>query len=192
MDDSAFLSPSLANSPEETIVVNGHPCIDLEGLPGICSLRAVEGSTIDLTLPGKPYPLQLSISCSEAAKFDKEISVSEGTPTKVSIPVPLLSVTKSFTCIGEVYPQDRSQQISLKFEVRVKIIDKKYEALETPRIIKAGDTTFVVVGKYALHTFVKDKNVWTYYFKSPIVKVSGGKIIVVSESLSGRKSFFKN
>lgn len=192
IDDTAFLQPAIANSPEELVSVNSHPCIDIEGLPGMCSLRVFEGSTIDLTVSGKPYPFQLSISCSDAVKFDKEISVEAKTITKLIIPVPLLEITKSFTCIGEIYPQDRSQQISSKFELRVKIIDKNYEVLETPRIISKEGNTYVVVGKYALHTFVKDNGIWKYYFKDSIVKVSGNKLIIMTESFSGRKSFFKN
>lgn len=183
--DLHYVSPAAANSPELLVLLNGVVCADLSGAPGLCALRAVEGSTINLQIPGQAYAYDLSLVCSDSTGFTQKLSSLSENILSIPLAVPSLAVTKSFTCIGELFPSDRPQPISSRFEFRVKIVAADYQALERPHY----QDGFLVLGSHSLHAYVQDSGVWQYYHKVPDVKVIDPTAPCIVESASGRRTY---
>jgi len=191
MDDSAFLSPTSANSPEAFVSVNNFPCVDVEGIPGLCSIRIKQNQSLKISLSGKPYPYQLSLVCSENVKVNQEFSLPAKEKFSFEISSQNFKSMKSFICIGEIYPQDRPEEVSSKFEIRVKILDENYETGEQIRLEKQSDGYYLNFGKYAKYVHVYDQGKWYFYSKSPSVKVSSPDVFAIAETQTCRYSFFK-
>jgi hypothetical protein len=192
MSDVAFMGPAAANSPEQPVAVNGRACLDTDGNPGLCSSRIVAGQELVLSLPGRPYPYQLVLACSAALKADAEYSVPAGEPFTVALKTAGLPADlKSFICMGELHPQDRPEEVSARFEVRAKLVEKAYEQAEIPRLRRDGDDWYVDTGKYAFHVHVLDQGVWTYHRKASSVRVSGPQVLVEVETETCRRAVLR-
>jgi hypothetical protein len=192
MSDAAFMPPAAAGSPEQPVAVNGRACLDTDGNPGLCSARVRAGTRLELSLPGRPYAYQLVLTCSAALKADAEYSVPAGQPFAVALETSGLPAdVKSFICIGEAHPQDRKDEVSSRFEVRAKVVDKAYEGAEVPRLRRDGGDWFVDTGKYALHVHVLDGGVWTYHYRASSVKVTGPQVLVEVETEACRRSVLR-
>jgi hypothetical protein len=191
IDDSAFLKPTLGNSPEHPLLLNGKGCLDIDGIPGLCSLRIKSDSDLEITLNGRDYSYQLELSCSAHVATNLQISVPGQQIQKINIPSERFKDSKSFICIGGIYPQDRPDEVSSKFEFRVKVISPDYESREEIQIYLEDNQWFAAPGKYALHTYIYDNNQWKYYYKATSVKVTSPNILVLSESRLCRYNFYQ-
>jgi hypothetical protein len=191
MDDEAFLSPSAGNSPEESVTVNGRPCLDTDGGPGLYAVRAKSGSDLVVSLSGRPYAYQLDVTCSASVAFQGQYSAPAAQPLSFTIPAAAFSADKSFTCIGELHPQDRPEPVSTKFEFRASVVSSAYVPRESIQVLQRGGRWYAEPGKYSLHTFVLDGGTWRYYREVTSVTVSGPGVTVTSESRQGRKNLYR-
>jgi hypothetical protein len=192
MDDSSFMTPSKANAAEVLVTVNGRPCLDVDGAPGLCALRIKSGEDLVIGLSGEPYAYQLTLTCSSGLQLNGQYSSPAGQVLRVTIPADKYGNLKSFTCIGEIFPQDRPEPSSSKFEFRAAVVSQAYVPREPVQVVERGDGRwYAEPGPYALYTLVKDSGVWRVYHRETSIHVSGPDVIVASESRECRMNLYR-
>jgi hypothetical protein len=163
--DLNFLNSAQANSPEYLAFINGKPCKDMDGQIGLCAKRIRSDEKITMALDKRPYAYRLNVVCSSNVDFKLSVDVVEDKPFSFDILPASFGGLKSFTCTGEVFPQDRPQEVSAFWHARFVIYDKNYQARE--EIYSARDT--IIFGQHAKYTLVNDeivlKKKTTYNFK---------------------------
>lgn len=189
-DDVGYLVSAIADSPELPVLVDGYICQDVAGKPGLCSVRIKQYRDLNFTFYERQYSYKLHIVCSKKLNFEKTFDVSANKNFAVEIPHKLFEDVDSFICIGEVFPQDREEKISAKFEVRVKVIDGGYVEREKMQLEKDGDEHYLILGKHALYSRVYDGE-WKSYTKKTKVRVRNPlSLVAYSESYSFRVNSF--
>lgn len=191
MDDSAFVSPAIGNSPEISVTVNGKPCVDTDGQPGLCAVRAKTGIDLTVQLSGEPYAYQLDLVCSSSLAFDGQFSSPSEQELTITVPSAKMVGLKSFTCIGTMLPQDRPEPVSSSFEFRATVVSADYQARESVQVTHEPSGWKVYPGKYAMYTFVRDAGIWVYHSDDTSVDVSGPDVVVTSESRLGRRNVYR-
>lgn len=191
-DDFTFMSDARANYFSEEVTVNNYLCKDITGAPGACSIQIPNNLDLTLKLAPRPYEYRVTITCSSKLGFEVNTTVLENTERLITIPKDKIAAIDSFTCIGEVFPQDRPEAVSMKFEVRTKVYNAELIKLDEPRIdISSKGKADILVGIYAKHTkvcnstdceFVQEK----YRFKSKLRQVR----YIKAESASGRLAYW--
>ena len=129
--DLGFLNSAQANSPEYLVKINGKFCKDLDGQIGLCAKRVKSDEKITFVLDKRPYSYRLNVDCSSLVDFKLSVDVLEDNVFEFSIDPELFKEAKSFTCIGEVFPQDRPQEVSAFWHSRFVVFDKEYQARES-------------------------------------------------------------
>lgn len=161
--DLGFLNSAQANSMEYLAKINGKHCKDLDGLIGLCAKRINSDEDLVFEFDPRPYSYRLNVRCSQAIDVDFSVDVMKDKTYNFKIISSKYGQERSFTCIGEVFPDDRDQQVSATFQVRVIIRDAAY--LPREEIYQEGD--YVILGKNAKYATVDKKQ----YEKSPTVKL---------------------
>ncbi len=190
-DDVGFLVSAQANSPEFPVYINGKLCTDMEGFVGLCSKRI--RSTEDVTFKFDPqsYPYLLTVSCTQGVTPVPPATVPAGDRFTFTIKAEDFSQFRSFTCIGEVGPQDRSPPISAKFRVTFVVVDSEYVQRERIYLKKDGKKNYVVLGQHAKDSWVKDSNGWHRFKKMTFVQVFGdpSNVKAYSQSYAMRMNY---
>jgi len=190
--DVGFLNSAQANSMEFPIKIKGKVCLDLEGVTGLCSTRMKSDEDFVMVIDPQEYSYRYTLTCSKEANADRTIDVAANIETKVVIPKANLVGMKSFICIGEIFPAERQQEVSAKWEVRVKIQDAQYQARESIYETVSGKNTVIVLGKNALYSRVCYGTACKNYTKATtVVKEDKKNLVVYSESASMRFNFYK-
>jgi len=190
--DIGFLVSAVADSPEFPVRIDGYNCEDMSGKPGLCSLRLKQYRILKFQFEPRQYAYRLHIVCSKATGFEQSYDVDVDKPLLVEMPYKHYENLKSFICIGEVFPRDREDKISAKFEVRVKLIGKEYVEREKMRLEKDGDDYYLVLGEHAYFSRVYDKGEWKSYKKKTKIQVFDiPSLMAYSESYSFRVNSFK-
>lgn len=185
--DVGFLVSAVADSPEFPVMVDGYFCQDISGKSGLCSVRLKHYKNLKFDFAKSQYAYKVHLLCSKSTGFDKSFDVEEGMPLQIEVPYNNFENIKSFICIGEVFPRDREDKISAKFEVRVKLIDNEYVEREDMRLEKDGDDHYLILGEHARYSRVFDQNEWKYYKKRTKVQVFDiPALMAFSESYSFR------
>lgn len=161
--DSGFLNSAQANSMEYLAVINGKVCKDLDGLVGLCAKRIASNEDLNFSFDSRPYSYRLDIRCTSTINSDFAVDVLKDKPYSFKIPFSKFATERSFTCIGEVFPQDRAQEVSATFSIRVIVKDAAYRARE--EIYQ--EQGYVVLGKNALYAKIDSRN----YEKNTVVKM---------------------
>jgi hypothetical protein len=120
-DDVGFSNSSQANSPEFPVYVDGHLCKDDVGNPGVCSKRIKSTDTITFHIDPQQYAYNLDISCETPVTIPPSISVPKNSPVDFTMTAPW--ALNNFVCEGEIFPEDRTQPLSAKWEIRVSLDD---------------------------------------------------------------------
>src|SRR5574343_458180 len=113
-DAVGFLSSAQANSPEQFVLVNGKPCIDMDGIPGLCAKRIASNQTISFKFERQQYAYRVSIKCTAETGVNASWDVRQGEAFEYKITPDKFSPLRLFTCIGDIFPGDRSDPISSK------------------------------------------------------------------------------
>lgn len=185
--DLGFLVSAIAESPEVPVMIDGYNCEDMSGRPGLCSLRLKAFRDLVFEFFPRQYPYRLHILCSKKVGFEESYDVERDKKFHVTIDHNKYEKLDSFICIGEVFPRDRPDKVSGKFEVRVKLITPDYVHREKMQLEQDGDEYYLVLGEHALYSRVFDQNKWTSYKKTVRIKVhEPATLQAVSESYSFR------
>jgi hypothetical protein len=129
--DLGFLNSAQANSPEFLVKINGKFCKDVDGQIGLCAKRVKSNEKISFILDKRPYSYRLNVECSASINFKLNVDVIEDTVYEFSISPESFQEQQSFTCVGEVFPQDRPQEVSAFWHTRFVVFDKNYQARES-------------------------------------------------------------
>lgn len=150
--DLGFLNSAQANSPEYLVKINGSYCKDMDGHIGLCAKRIKSNEKIIFVLDKRPYSYRLNVNCSSLVDFKLSVDVLENSPFEFEISPDKFPEIKSFTCIGEVFPQDRKEEVSAFWHTRFIVYDKKYQARESIYV----QDDLVVLGQHAKHSVLND------------------------------------
>lgn len=163
--DTGFLNSAQANSPEYLVRINGVYCKDMDGSIGLCAKRVRSDEKISFHLDSRPYAYRLNVTCSSNVGFNLSIDILQNASFDFDIDAGKFSNSKSFTCVGEVFPQDREESVSAFWHARFVVYDKDYQAREA--IYSDGKN--VILGQYAKYSVINDdiklKNTSVYKFK---------------------------
>jgi len=183
-DDFSFGVSAQADSPEFPVYINGKMCLDTDNIPGLCSKRISSNEALIIRLDARTYSYSLQLACTRELNESQSFHVESGKSFEYAIKPEKFTNLKSFTCIGEVFPDDRSQPLSAKWEVRVKVVDKDYVNRETAYFRSEKGRRFLVMGAHARTVNVQDEGVWHTYIESPVIEIKGDseKVMAFSES----------
>lgn len=190
--DIGFLNSAQANSMEFPIKIKGRVCLDLEGMTGLCSTRMDSNQDFTMTIDPQSYSYRYKLTCSREINADQARDVMADVPMKITIPKANLVGVKSFICIGEIFPADRPQELSAKWEVRVKVQDVKYQEREAIYETTSGKNKVLVVGRNALYTRVcYAEDCRSYTKQTTIKKEDKVGLSIYSESYNMRYNYYK-
>lgn len=153
--DLGFLNSAQANSPEYLVKINGKFCKDLDGEMGLCAKRIKSNEKISFILDKRAYSYRLNVSCSSLVNFKLSVDVLENANFEFSIEPEAFQEAKSFTCIGEVFPQDRSESVSAFWHSRFIVVDKLYQGREE---IYSQDGA-LILGSNAKYTLLNEDKI---------------------------------
>lgn len=188
-DDIGFLVSAQANSPEFPVYLNGTICKDMDGNPGLCSKRIKSTDTLKFSFDPQVYAYDLTIACTNPISVAGG-SVGANQGFEISITPDQMQGLKSFVCIGEVFPQDRTQPLSAKFEIRIVVADVNYVARERITTTTQNGDTYLVLGQYARSAWVFDGEKWSLHTKDTMVKLKDpAKAKAYSESYNMRFNY---
>lgn len=191
-DDIGFLVSAQANSPEFPAYVNGHLCVDMDGLPGVCSKRIRSDEDLVLRFDPQGYVYTLTLTCSSGMPARPSVTVPANTSHVEMIKPSEFIQFRSFSCIGEVGPQDRQPPISAKFRVNVTVTDAAYVGMDRIFHGNVDGKNVLVIGQYARAAWVFDQGKWTRYDKATAVEVRDPpeKLKAYSQSFAMRFNYF--
>lgn len=172
-DDVGFLVSAQADSPEFPVYINGHLCTDMEGNPGLCAKRIISSEDVMFRFDPQTYAYLLSVNCTAGIPVPANTTVPAGQSYSFTLKAADLAVFRSFTCAGEVDPQDRTPPISSFWKASFTIVDAKYTRREVPFLTKQGSDTYLVLGEFARNAWVYDQSRWTRHTQDTVVKIQG-------------------
>lgn len=150
-DDSTFLVAAQAASPEFLTYVNGMVCRDINNAIGLCALKVKHLQDLEFRTEPQQYGHRVHLVCSENVLGDKSFDVAKGGAWAFVLDHDAFKAAKSFLCIGEVFPADRPEAVSARFEVRFRVVDEHYVERERLDVRRDGEELVVVLGKNALY-----------------------------------------
>lgn len=190
--DHAFPVASQANSLELPVYVNKRLCVDMDGQPGLCSKRISNMTPLVIIIDPRPYAYRLQMTCSQAVGSSKSYDVLKENPLTIKIEPDKFNHVKSFICMGELYPYNTDQQVSAKFEVRVKVQDDEYVKREEITVVSGDKSDKVIFGVYAKYSTVcyEGGNCKTFTRVTSTNIKKGKKYFAFSESERMRYNYF--
>lgn len=196
-EDYGYLNSSQANSPEYPVYINNRLCLDLDKRPGLCAVRIRSDRSIEIKIDPQLYSYRLQLVCSKGTEIDKSFDVKEQTDFAYTIDNSSFSKLRSFTCIGEVFPTDRLESVSAKFEIRFIVYDGNYISREAMYFLKTGDSSVVNIGGYSRTAIVYYYNYKLKKYrlmqinKEDIITIPSDRFYLYSESSNMRFNYLE-
>jgi hypothetical protein len=191
-DDIGFLVSAQAGSSEFPVYLNGKLCRDMEGLPGLCAKRLKSTEPLTFSFDAQSYSYSLNIRCTQGVDTIPPATVPSGEQYSFTLKAEAFAQFRSFTCIGEIFPQDRDSPISSQFEVRFSVVDARYLPREAIYLRDKDGKTGLVLGAHARTSHVFDEGKWKRYSKKTIVEIKGDpeQVKAYSESFAARFNYY--
>lgn len=183
--DLGFMNSAQANSMEYLVRINGSACKDMDGQVGLCAKRIPSNAPIEFKMDGREYGYRFTLTCTRTIDSDFSVDVLPEQPLTFSIPPEKFSEVRSFTCIGEVFPHDRDQEISTGWHARFVVYDGKYQPREEIYSTTIKKENHLVLGKHARYVHVNGR----MYKKATTVE-SEKDVQAYSESERGRFNYY--
>lgn len=178
-NDIGFLNSAQANSMEYFVRINDKPCVDMDEKVGLCAKRVKTNENLVFKMMAREYGYRFNLKCSSDIDSNLSVDIKKETPYSFQIDAEKFSHTRSFTCIGEVFPHDRKQEISASWHVRVLTVDKDYTEREKVQEIKSKGKTYLVMGKHARYVHHDGK----IEKKKPVIEKGSGFAFSESEMM---------
>ena len=191
-EDNNFMMPVEGGSLESLVYIKNIPCKDLYGNIGACTLSHDAVDNIILNIPPNDYDYALDFVCSSNINFTKNYDVLKRTPFQITIPLENFKDEKSFMCVGEIFPGDRTV-VSHKFEIRVRVVNARYMKRNIITVSKKKGGVELVLGQFAKHIRVFNNGNIEFLSKKTTLKINKKDletIKVITESESGRFNYF--
>lgn len=187
-DDIGFLNSAQANAMEFYVSVDSIPCKDVEGNIGACTKRIKSDQDPILRHLPKPYAYTIDVRCTEGTGIGFSMDIEEGAAWEYAIPHSAFIDFRSFTCTGEIFPHDRDNALSARWQIRFIVFDTDYKERESIYIDDDGN---IILGRYAKYARVCEDGDCKNYKERTVVKVDTGKeIVAFSESEVVRFNYF--
>tara|TARA_R100000458_G_C8270675_1_gene245426 strand:- start:746 stop:1375 length:630 start_codon:yes stop_codon:yes gene_type:complete len=168
--DKFSLNSANAKSYEYPITINNHMCLDLNKRPGLCALQHQHSIPVKIEVDPRPYSYLFFIKCTKGI-FSKRIDVPKGKPVFLEIAPDTFEAYDGFSCIGEVFPDDR-ENVSARFNFLVRLVKADYLFREEIALFKDSQE-FLVLGRHSLYSTIngKTKKKKTIIKNKPGIKV---------------------
>ena len=190
LHDPGFMTSGEA-SPEYPVMINGYLCKDIEKRAGNCATSVLSGKVVTVELFPQQYNYRLVFSCSKGVGIDQTVDVRAKESYYIKIDHNQYKDKSSFICIGQVFPQDRLDKVSMRWEMRVKIIPREYQSREKMRMYKKGDKYYLLPGIHALYTSVRDtQGKIHHHHQQTQIELSDNINNAWSESYQGRLNYW--
>lgn len=176
--DLGFMNSAQANSMEYMVKINSKVCKDLDGKVGLCATRVKTNEPLRFEMDAREYGYRFNLTCTSSIDSDFSIDIEKEKPFAFSIHHDKFSSVKSFTCIGEVFPHDRNQEVSANFSVRAIVTDSLYLEREIIYKTKQEEKSFLVLGKHARYVHLND----SFYKKKTKLELEDQNSKAYSES----------
>ena len=167
-NDSGFLNSAQANSYEYPLKVAGKLCKDLDGVPGACIKQFPSDQPIRFRLDAQEYGYRLAVNCSDSINSDFSVDVEDEKPYEWKIDPHKFANVRQFTCIGEIFPEDRDNSLSAKWHLRALIRDGQYVARERIYYHPEG---YLVLGKHSKYAKVCHSGSCERHDETTVLKV---------------------
>jgi len=189
-DDFSFMSDARGNFFSEEVYLNNDLCRDMSNTTGACTLQIPSTGALKYLVAARPYGYRITFVCSKKINFEFSRQVSEMETLEFEIPDKHFKNEQSFTCIGEIFPEDRKEAVSAKFETRIKVFNPHLIKMDKPVSRVEDNKKYIVLGKYSLHGRICNLEECIYTHKEVYKEVNlNGPIFVRNESASGRLSY---
>jgi len=176
-DDAGFLNSAQANSLEFLVTIDNVTCKDAEGFVGACTKRVRSNHDPILRHEAKPYSYTIDIRCTEGTGIGFSMDVPADTKWEYAIPFEKFADFLSFSCTGEIFPGDRENSVSAKWQIRFIVYDAIYKERE---LMYVNDEGFLILGKFSKYARVCQDGKCKDYEEKTCVKVDPKKKIVAS------------
>lgn len=184
--DIGFLNSAQANSMEYLVKVGDSVCRDVDGLVGLCAKRVKSNRPLKFKHESRPYGYRFHFRCSSSINSDFSVDVDSDQAFNWEIKPNKFEGVKSFTCVGEVFPEDRDQEVSAAWHVRIIVIDGDYLPRESIyESVKSGKK-LLILGKHAKYGVINGKS----YKKKPTIKIKKPIKFAYSESERCRFNYY--
>lgn len=188
--DIGFLNSAQANSHEWPVRVADALCADMEGLPGACTKRVLSNAPVKLSHDARPYGYRIDVRCTAATGVGFSMDVPPNAVWEYELTPDKFQALRSFTCQGEVFPEDRDNSLSAIWQIRFLVVDQAYKARETPYISGSSDDQILVVGKNAKYATFCVEDECEMKREKTTIEFSQG-MIAYSESEVMRFNYFR-
>ena len=186
-NDIGFLNSAQANSMEFFVTVDSVSCKDVDGAIGACTKRVASDHDPVLRHIAKPYAYTIDVRCTNGL-IGFSMDVAEGASWEFALPHERFVDYRSFTCTGEIFPQDRENALSARWQIRFIVFDTQYKEREMIYLDDEGD---LILGKFAKYARVCQDDRCKNYHKETTVKVNSDKVITAfSESEVVRFNYY--
>ena len=176
-DDVSFLNSSQSGSYEYPAYVAGKVCKDMDGNIGACVKQVSGNKAVNFVIDPQSYSYTLQFKCSKiGVSWDKDVPAGQRFPW--SLPPESFSKEVSFTCEGEVFPHDRPNSDSAKFQIRILVVDPSYNKREVIHVVEG----YLVLGQYAKFSRVCYSNQTCKRYKKETAVKEKGVVFAYSES----------
>ena len=199
LDDLGFSVSAMANSPEWPVYINGKFCRDIDGIMGLCSKRVKSNESVSIKFEKQSYDYRVHLQCSKDTGIDFSVDVPKINllPYEYVIKPEQFSTLRSFTCIGEIFPGDRTEPTSAKFEIRIMVVDASYAVREIMNLYKYKGKDYLLLGQHAKYSIVYDhkngKEIRRTYKQETMVQIDDpSNVRALSESFSMRFNSYGN
>jgi hypothetical protein len=193
-DDKGFLNSAQANSFEFLVYVNGRVCKDMDGIVGMCSKRLKSTDSIEFKIEPLDYAYRVKVTCSKELGVNFTRDYPANTHVTFTITADDYQEVKTFVCIGELFPTDRPEEISFKWQIRVEVIDAKYLKREEIFVQETEGGRYLVLGQNARLSKVYINGKFYEHKEKAIVKLPKksveAEVKAMSESYMGRFNYF--
>jgi len=189
--DRSFLNSAQAGSFEYPMKVNGYLCQDMERVPGLCSKRLADNQALILSISPQLYAYRAQLTCSRDLGADRSVDVAKNEELTLRVEPERFGTLRSFTCIVEIFPADRAEELSAKAEVRVKLYDHRYVGRESMRINTVDGKRVLVTGANAKYSKVCLDDICTRHTEKTAVEIgAAARVFAYSESERMRFNYF--
>lgn len=191
--DHGFLNSAQAGAFEYPIMVNGTLCRDMDSQVGFCAKRIADNTQLQIKVSAQQYAYRFHVVCSQELGVDYSEEVVKDREALISIGPNSFDDLQSFTCIVEIFPKDRPEEVSAKARVSVVLYDHNYVGRERITMTERGEKSYLYLGDHAKYAKVCIGAECRRYKERTILEVPRGPtIFAYSESERMRFNYFSN
>lgn len=172
-DDVGAQASAQANSHEVPVRVQGEVCRDLKKKPGACMVQIKSDEAVRVRIDPMDYSYRLLITCTTGMDVPASVSVAANQVYTLTIEPKVFQDFRTFSCIGEISPDDRPQQLSGKWRMSAIVVDASYQKMDGMYVGNQDNKNYLVNGENCRTAWILMDGKWTRYSKTTAVEIKG-------------------